>query len=121
MISVAPTNGMASIRPIAPDPRPEKHYLGIKDIHGKKVQTNHRAQDHGNPGLVPYDRLSLAQTTRPLSSGVTKPVRNLAPVASDLSATREHAASRYRLGRKCTLQSDLGHDSLRFPCSSTAA
>ena len=62
MILVAPTNGMASIRPIAPDPRPEKHYLGIKDIHGKKVQTNHREQDHGDPGLVHYDRLSLPQT-----------------------------------------------------------
>ena len=46
----------------SPDPRPEKHYLGIKDIHGKKVQTNHREQDHGDPGLVHYDRLSLPQT-----------------------------------------------------------
>ena len=57
MILVAPTNGMASIRPIGPQIHAQKkHYLGIKDIHGKKVQTNHREQDHGNPGLVPYDR-----------------------------------------------------------------
>src|SRR2546427_167916 len=79
-----------------------------------KPITVSRIRITATPVLFTYDRLSLAQTTRPFPSGVTKPVRNLAPVASDLSATREHAASRYRLGRMCTLQSDLCHDSLRF-------